>query len=157
LQNRRVEGDAMRFGWIVVVAACTGGGATKDSGGTGHTGTVPAEDWQLQSWVDAGVLCFEVDGTGVTVRVDPQECLSSSCSRAFQGSCSATVKGTAITVTSDISWEQNVAEGATCTDDCGSTAVECTLPALADGTYTVTFGTQQSELVVPITADCPPY
>jgi hypothetical protein len=145
----------MRAGWMMIAVACTGAAPKDDTGatpGTGHTGT-SAEDWQLQSYVDAGTVCFEDRGADVAVWVDPGECLSSSCSRAFQGSCTATVTDTTITLTSDISWEQNVAPGATCTDDCGSTAAQCTLPALADGTYTVTFGAEQLELVVPIATD----
>jgi hypothetical protein len=141
----------MRWMWVIL-AGCTGTDP-KDSGQTGDS-TAPGDDWQLQSYVDEGALCFEGTATEVTVWVDPQLCLSSSCSRAFQGSCTATLADTTITVTSDISWEQNVGVGVDCTDDCGSTAVSCTLPPLADGTYTVLFGTEQVELVIPTTQPC---
>jgi hypothetical protein len=117
-------------------------------------GTVPGDDWQPVSYVDEGELCFQQDDTEVVVEVDPGECLSSSCSRSYEGSCTATVQDDTITVTSDISWEQNEGESVPCTDDCGFTAVTCTLPALADGTYTVVFGDEQSQLVVPIEGSC---
>src|SRR5262245_51240662 len=132
----------MRTCWMLaLVGACTGvGGKTGETGDTGSPGTAPVDDWQPQSRIDVGTVCFEDRDTDVAVRVDPQDCLSSSCSRAFQGTCTATLTGTTtITVTSDISWEQNQGENVACTDDCGSTAVECTLPDLADGTYTVDF------------------
>jgi hypothetical protein len=119
------------------------------------TGTGSGDDWQPVTYVDEGELCFEQRDSDVAIRVDPQECLSSSCSRAFEGSCTASLQDNTITVSSDIAWEENVGN-VSCTDDCGSTAVECTLPALADGTYTVIFGDQQIELQVPITEPCQP-
>lgn len=118
-------------------------------------GCPTTEDWQPVSYVDEGALCIEAGATDLTVNVDPGECLSSSCSRAFTGACTVTLDGNTITVTSDIAWEQNVAEGAECTDDCGSTAASCTLATPADGTYTVMFGAEETELVVPVTGTCP--
>lgn len=143
----------MRPCWMMMLAAACTGVGPGDSGKTGDTGA-PVDDWQPVSYVDEGELCIEGSDTDVTIWVDPQECLSSSCSRAFMGSCEATVQGATITVTSDISWEENRGPNVACTDDCGSTAVSCALPALADGTYTVIFGSEQRELVVPIEETC---
>ena len=129
--------------WLMVLAACSGlGGA--------------ADDWQPVSYVDSGEVCFTAGQDGdVVVTVTVDGCLSSSCSRAFGGSCTATVSGTTITLTSDIHWEQNVGVGATCTDDCGTPTVSCTIAGLADGTYDIVHGPQTVPLVVPVVDTCP--
>jgi hypothetical protein len=115
---------------------------------TGDTG--PVDDWQLQSYVDVGDVCFQAGAEGVEVLVTVQECLSSSCSRDLVATCAATVDGSAITLTSDISWEQNVGAGVPCTEDCGTPLATCTVAGLADGTYQVTHGADVLELTVPI-------
>jgi hypothetical protein len=92
----------------------------------------------------------------VEVQVVVNDCLSSSCSRDLVAVCSATVSGAAITLTSDISWEENVGEGVPCTDDCGFPLATCAIEGLADGSYTVTFGAQTLDLTVPVaTTACP--
>lgn len=113
-------------------------------------------DWQPVSFVDEGEVCFEDAAPDVTVRVIAPGCLSSSCSRDLGGSCTAVVDGTDITLTSDISWEEDRGDVA-CTDDCGIPAVSCTLADLPDGTYTVTFGSQTLTLTVPVDEKCSGY
>lgn len=108
------------------------------------------DDWQLQTFADEGDVCFVQGDGGVDVTIVLNDCMSSSCSRDFAGSCEAVVEGSTITLTSDMSWEQNVAVGAMCTDDCGIPQADCTISGLADGTYEVTFGDQTVTLTVPV-------
>ncbi|MEZ4236483.1 MAG: hypothetical protein R3F59_10055 [Myxococcota bacterium] len=97
----------MRNAWLVaLLAACTGGSAT--------------EDWQPVQYVDEGEVCFTQSGQDLVATVTAPDCMSSSCSRAFEGSCVLSVTGTDITLTSDLHWEDNVADGGTCTDAAGS-------------------------------------
>lgn len=122
--------------------------------------TLPGEpeDWALQEYVDEGELCATGGGTEpVVIQVDAGECLSSSCSRDFVGSCTATLEGSTITVTSDISWEQNVSPDASCTEDCGATVASCELPAVPDGVYTVVLGAESVELTAPSAVVCSPF
>lgn len=109
------------------------------------------DDWQPQVYVDEGDVCFLAGGDGVDVLVRIPECLSSSCSRDFVGTCSVAVDGNTITLQSDISWEQNVGD-VTCTDDCGSPDASCVITGLGDGTYEVIFGDQTIPLTVPVEA-----
>lgn len=113
-------------------------------------------DWQPVVYVDEGAVCFEPSGTDVTVHVTVQDCMSSSCSRNFDAECSAVVEGTEITLQSDIRWEDDQGN-VSCTDDCGIPAVSCTIANLAEGTYTVTFGTETFSLTVPVEGDCKAY
>lgn len=119
----------------------------------------PADgDWELQEHVDDGDLCASGGGVDpVAISVTVQDCMSSSCSRAFVGECSATLSGSVITVTSDISWEDNVAPNATCTDDCGIPMASCELTGVPDGTYTVMLGAQSLTVVLPSTDACSPF
>lgn len=116
----------------------------------------PAESWQPVVRVDEGGVCFAPGDGGVDVLVVLSDCLSSSCSRNLQGACEATVDGASITLTSNISWEENVSPEAECTADCGVPTANCTIEGLADGTYSVVYGEQTLELVVPLseTAAC---
>jgi len=137
----------MRHVLPLLLAACTGTGNGTDTGAI--------DDWQPVSYVDEGTVCFESSGVDLVVNVTAQDCMSSSCSRAFEASCTVTRDdATTLTLTSDIHWEQNVGVGVPCTDDCGIPRTSCTLPSLADGTYVVKFGTEELELVFPATEPC---
>jgi len=103
--------------------------------------------WETVTFVDEGTVCFGVEPSRLTVRAP--DCLSSSCSRNVRGECTARLDGTALTVTSEISWEDNRGPLASCTEDCGSAEVQCDYPTLADGTYTVHFGGEQLPLEMP--------
>jgi hypothetical protein len=111
--------------------------------------------WHTISFHDDGDLCFEQQGPTVLVAVTARECLSSSCSRAVGGECSATIDGTTITISSDISWEQKDGPLAACTEDCGDATVDCVVGDLADGTYDVVHGDDETTLVVPVEGVCP--
>jgi len=113
----------------------------------------PPTDWVEVSYVDEGQVCHDaVDGV-LTLTVAVQECLSSSCSRDLVTSCEATLDGTTLTLTSDIHWEDNMADGATCTDDCGLPAATCELENVPDGTYTLDFDGQSYTIEVPGSSD----
>ena len=114
------------------------------------------DEWEPVSFVDEGDACLAQQGTDVVVTVSVQECLSSSCDRDLGGECAATVEGNTITLTSEIRWETAVTPEM-CTDDCGLPSVTCTIPALADGTYTVVHGAQETTVVVPIADACDPW
>lgn len=125
-------------------------------------------DWAPQSIEDEGQIClftsqaaandpfgeeqetqeYQADEP-VFVSFVAHTCLSSSCSRSATSTCTASQSGVTITVTGDAAWEQNVAEGATCTADCGILSDACETGALQAGTYQVVFGTLQQELTVP--------
>ncbi len=127
---------------LVIVAAC-------DAAPVGS-------DWVLQEHIDVGTVCFgdtEIDQP-VAVSVDVQECLSSSCSRDLQASCTAEIVGGVIVVQSEITWEQDLGVGIACTEDCGLPSASCELAGLPEGTYDVQLGGQQGTLVVPSPADC---
>lgn len=111
--------------------------------------------WEEVSYIDEGTVCLEVSGADVTVTVTAPDCLSSSCSRNLEGTCEATVDGTTITVTSEITWEQAVESPRLgCTDDCGAPIATCTIPGgLPDGDYTVEIGGTQQEVTLP-DAEC---
>jgi hypothetical protein len=135
----------MRHALPLLLAACTGTATGND-------------DWQPVSYVDEGEVCFESSGVDLVAYVTAPDCLSSSCSRAFEGSCTLTMDDpSTLTLTSDIRWEQNVGERVACTDDCGIPRVSCTLPSLPDGTYTVAFGSQTLDLTFPATEPCDPF
>lgn len=136
----------MRWWWTVLPLS----GCVVFFGDGDPTDTGAVDDWQLQTHLDDGEVCFTAGDGGVDVVVVLAECLSSSCSRDFAGSCEATVDGSEITLTSTLSWAQNLGEGVPCTDDCGLPQADCTIAGLADGTYDVTYGGETFTLTVPV-------
>ncbi len=136
---------------VAILTACGGGGSSTDTADTDVS-------WEPVSYIDEGDVCFgTVDAdTESTVSVVVQDCMSGNCSRAFQGSCTAVVSGTEITLTSDISWE-DATGNIGCDDDCGRPATSCSLEGLAAGTYDVTFGTESLTLEVPSVENCDYY
>ncbi|RVU46902.1 hypothetical protein EA187_07140 [Lujinxingia sediminis] len=75
-------------------------------------------------------------------------CLSSSCSKAPQASCQASVEGTTITLTSSASYLDTSTAGGACTDDCGQLQATCAIPALEPGEYTINHGDESFTLQV---------
>lgn len=104
--------------------------------------------WGDVSFADEGEVCFSQTLAAVSVEVSAPDCLSSSCTRNVEASCSAAVEGTRIEITSDFSWEEK--DRGTCTLDCGSATAACSVGPLADGTYTVVHGEEEFQLVVPL-------
>lgn len=112
------------------------------------------EQWEAQSLTDEGTVCVEgeADATA-TVTVDSNFCMSSSCDRNETGSCTATLDGSTINVTSSFSWE--TATGAVaCTDDCGRLATTCEVGPLPAGEYTVVHGGDSETVTIPTTEAC---
>ncbi len=107
---------------------------------------------------DQGSVCLEAptaDSDGV-ITVDPNLCLSSSCDTLLSGTCSATLDGTTITVTSEFVVESQTGD-VTCTDDCGLPTANCTVGPLPLGTYTLVHGAQSETIDVPTTDTCDMY
>lgn len=119
--------------WLLVLASVGCGG----------------EQWEARERTDSGDVCVQgQDGGTATVTVLLDECMSSSCDRAEQGTCSATLDGTTITVTSTFTWE-TATGNVECTDDCGMVTADCTVGPLAAGTYTVVLGSEQQTVTIP--------
>lgn len=115
-----------------------------------------ADPWAGVAFTDEGALCFTQHIAAVTVRVSAPECSPSSCTRNIESMCSVDVQGDRIEITSEFSWEEPTRVHS-CTLDCRTPFAECSVGALADGTYTVVHGDEQSELVVPVGMEtCPP-
>lgn len=111
-------------------------------------------EWTPFSRVNRGDLCLREAAPDVEVVVAPNDCLSSSCTRFFEGSCEATVIGTTITVTSAFSWEEALGDVG-CTDDCMPTDVVCTIgEGLPPATYTVTHGEDTLTVKAPLPPEC---
>lgn len=111
-------------------------------------------NWDTVSYTDEGDLCFEQKGGSVTVVVAAPDCLSSSCSRDLDGSCTVSVEGKTILLTAEISWENKHGPLARCTEDCGTPSIDCDLGALAGGDYTVEYGEDEVPLAVPVDSLC---
>lgn len=79
-------------------------------------------------------------------------CLSSSCSHDAKASCTATVTGNVIQVTSGGSVRE---QGDTCTADCGALVARCVTGPLPAGTYEVRHGATTLALTVPSTTTTP--
>jgi len=116
-------------------------------------------NWEDQSLTDSGTVCVEGDAdANATITVWADTCLSSSCSRDAEGSCTASLDGSTITVTSTFTWQQNVSPRAACTDDCGSIEATCEVGPLPAGTYTLVHGDDSEEITIPAEGDnCSPF
>lgn len=112
------------------------------------------ETWEPVAQVDDGVVCVEGDAdANATVHVDAGVCLSSSCDRDATGSCTATLDGATITVTSEFTWETQTGD-ATCTADCGLLTTTCEVGPLPAGSYTIEHGTESRAVTIPSAEDC---
>jgi len=109
----------------------------------------PAETWELQTAEDSGSACLAGEADALAeVQVVAQVCLSSSCDRAPEGTCTATLDGTTITVESTFTWETNTS-AQECTTDCGRIEATCQVGPLAAGDYTVEHGDETWTITVP--------
>lgn len=110
----------------------------------------PEEEWEKASFSDQGIVCWDASAGQIDLQVVLQgACMSSSCSRGFTSSCDATADGTTLTLTSEMSWENNVTPGVDCTADCGIPMAECALSGVVDGTYTLDFDGESYTIDVP--------
>ena len=101
----------------------------------------------VSSYENEGELCFRSTPAGqLEVKVRFDTCLSSSCSREIETSCSISVAGGQIDVSSRGSVEH---KGGTCTDDCGELAARCLSEPLAAGVYQLRHGAASGEVTLP--------
>jgi len=121
--------------------------------------------WNPVSVENGGDLCVGADGfmldpnedvqlqsdTATTWSWKADTCLSSSCSRNVVPSCTVTVAGSAVTVTSSATWEELRGLYVACTLDCVFVTATCAFPALPAGTYTLKHGARETPLTVPST------
>ena len=95
---------------------------------------------------DEGVLCFHATegadafeaGAPITVGVELEDCLSSSCDVDREGFCEVEVGAGEIVVHAEFSWANT--GDSMCTSDCGTIVAECTSAPLPSGDYEVRFG-----------------
>jgi len=135
---------------IALTAACNGGQPADTDDGYVYEDVI---------FTDEGHVCFgTVDAdTSATVTVSlPGECSAGGCAQGFEGSCEATVDGDTITLTSDLSWVVAVElpDDVGCTMQCELPVTTCDLDGLPEGTYTVFFGDEQTQLAVPSANTC---
>lgn len=83
-------------------------------------------------------------------------CLSSSCTRDREASCTITPNTTGLAVTTAAAYTDVAPLGGGCTADCGFLSATCATDALPAGDYTITYGTQSIALTIPsvVTAPC---
>jgi hypothetical protein len=112
--------------------------------------------------IDAGRLCVSPPGAQdpiaapaerflpadqpLTVTVQLDGCLSSSCDIARSATCSVTRSGDVLQVKSTLAWT-STGDNA-CTEDCGFLVATCTSDPLSAGTYTVEHGDRSATIVV---------
>lgn len=82
----------------------------------------------IERFEDTGVFCF--DTTQGTYAVDFQTCLSSSCDRVIEASCTIESENGVLVVHATAEVER--ATSGTCTDDCRFLRPSCELPDLDD-------------------------
>lgn len=82
------------------------------------------------TFTNDGEVCIDAAAGEAVVHVNT--CLSSSCDTLVSSSCSVTLEGTTLTVTSEAVVDS---QGDVCTDDCGFVLIRCDLP---DGDLTGT-------------------
>ncbi len=82
-----------------------------------------------------GTACIQ-DGTA---RVDFNQCLSSSCDTLINASCTGTVDGTTLTITSSGSIESQRNPNSGCTTDCGFVVADCTVTGDLSAVTTIAY------------------
>jgi hypothetical protein len=106
-----------------------------------------AEDTHVVEYTDSGSLCVRSTETGsVKVRVLFPACLSSSCDEVISSTCEVTETSGTIQVTAH---SQVESEGGECTADCGFLVAECESAPLEPGSYTVVYGANADDIVLP--------
>jgi hypothetical protein len=109
--------------------------------------------WTEVSYVDVGRVCITDGREGVEVRVEPPDCAYLYRTRDLSATCTATLDGTSLTVTSAISWTEGSGGGV---DMCVDAWATCALAELPPGSYVVHLGENEFELDFPAEA-CGPF
>ncbi len=106
--------------------------------------------------VDVGGACVAGEQGGAhDVAVDFGLCLSSSCEEVVEASCTTTLEGNTLTVEASATVRSKTGRNVACTLDCVSVTAGCETPPLAPGSYTLVYGEESVELIVPVdTATC---
>ena len=100
---------------------------------------------------DVGTAC--VSGTvdqPHEVAVDFDLCLSSSCDKLVSASCTVEQSGVDLTVNGKATVSRTGGPDTMCTADCGRVTAKCSVPALAAGTYQLSYAGKQIEFAVPV-------
>ena len=131
--------------------------------GAGFGACEPAE---VKSHIDVGMACLsppddgssisfdcsplELSSTGeLSIVVDFNLCLSSSCDSLRRATCDATRDGSVITVRARADVVSD--DSGLCTQDCRAASARCELGALADGSYELRYGETTMMFEVPST------
>src|SRR5690606_18856162 len=109
-----------------------------------------ASDMRTETFDNEGELCMRslADGSLLVSVIFPT-CLSSTCSKAVEATCSVELDGERIVIKSHGSAEHG---GDVCTADCGALRAECTSTALEPGKYGVVHGDASYEVMLPAAA-----
>jgi hypothetical protein len=93
------------------------------------------------------------------VTVDFGICLSSSCDTLVAASCTVEQSGVDLKVSGKATVTSDAGPDGICTTDCRRAAATCSVPALAAGTYTLSYAGKQIEFAVPVGAEqgCTPF
>lgn len=110
------------------------------------------DQWVPVSRIDEGVLCFFDEKDRLRLEVAAHDCLPDRCLRGVGGSCAMGLEGSTITVTSELSWEQD--ESRACSGPCEPPTVTCYLSTPPAGEHTVQLGAQTQALTLPAEGAC---
>jgi len=101
------------------------------------------------TYQDEGSICIRSAADGkIEVTVVFPTCLSSSCDRALGTTCSATLSGTTLVISSKGESESTGARE--CTADCGALVAKCgSSIAVPPGDYTLEHGDSSAAIVLP--------
>lgn len=143
--------------WIAALAAlgaCAGGSGGKaiahDFDNTGRVCLCATDDFFCEDEPQQ----FTVNQP-VTVSFSVFGCLSSSCSRDLEASCTVTRNGEAFAVTTAASYTDLTAQNRACTDDCHRLSAICETGPLPAGNYTFTYGGETLALTIPSEVSAP--
>jgi hypothetical protein len=101
--------------------------------------------------VDVGTAC--VSGSADQpheVKVEFNICLSSSCDELASASCTVEQSGTELKVSGKATVRSDRGPDGICSTDCIRPGAVCKTPALAAGTYTLSYAGKQTEVTVPV-------
>jgi hypothetical protein len=132
-----------RFMPLFALVSCDGDAGRTTFRDTGSACLGPGE-----GWLETCSLREVPADVPLEVSVDFDTCTSSSCDTVLSATCRASVSGSVITITAEAVVQS---ESGVCTNDCGSVAASCKLPALAAGTYELRYGLSSTALTVPST------
>lgn len=123
-----------------------------------HKGAEPPTTTTVDH-ADVGTACVSgsVDQPH-QVKVDFGLCLSSSCDSLVSASCTVEQSGVDLKVSGKATVSRTGGPDTVCTTDCGRVTAACDVPALAAGSYALSYAGKQIEFAVPVgDSACTPY